>query len=155
MEFSKSLNFSASVQLIEMEVRMSTSLGVHKNPTQHKITHFKVWSSGLVFSGDPETKKYFSICNTLPLNKLNDSHYYTNLILMLHTPSPSLHFLPENCLQVGYFSSCPKSNKSEIYQAEECLRVKKALQRKPCPLSMFPLEQRCFVLNLSQYVNLK
>lgn len=138
-----------------MEVRITTSLGTYENPIQHNLTHLKVWPSGLVFSGDPETKKYYSICNTLPLNKLNESYFYIILILIFHTPSPSLHFFPANCLQVGYFSSCPRRNKSEIHQTEVCLRVRKALQRKRRPLSMSPSKQGCFVLNLSHYVNLE
>lgn len=79
MEFAISLNFRASVPLIEMEVRMATSLGDWENPTQHKMTHFKVSSLGLVFSGDPGTKKKkISTCNMLHLNRLDDSHSYTN-----------------------------------------------------------------------------
>lgn len=104
------------------------------------MTHFEVWSLGLVFSGDLGTKKYFSICNTLHLNRFNDSHSCINLILILHTPSLSLHFFPENCLQVVYFSSCPKSYKSEIYQTKEFWELRRPC-RKSGALSV------CFYLN--------
>lgn len=95
------------------------------------MTHLKVCPSGLVFSGDPETEKYYSIYNTLPLNKLNESYFYIILILIFHTPPPSPQFFPANCLQAGYFSWCPRNNKSEIYQREVCLRVRRPCRRSP------------------------
>lgn len=84
---------------------------------------------GLAFRGcgfwRPRNKKKYSICNTLPLNKLNESYFCIILTLLFHMLSPSLYCFPANILQVGYFSSCPRSNnKSEMNQ--------RRVLRRPC-----------------------